>query len=450
MAASRSPFSPEDGRAIYQFVSEYLYFSRPDIIVHGEPLNSTLLFALLTALVQGKAIIIGEPGLGKTTAAEYISSLVYRLPLGTIWSGTLGGHPEQTEEKIVGRPDLAMLNVGREEVVWTNFAQLPVKIVDEINRLPETKQSLILDGIDRGHWEYLNEMILNAEHCLFATANYQDRGTGTIIAPLLDRFDIMVESKHPGPNLAFSITGIDQKNDILRHSGCEENLQTILRQRLPYHEKIAGIDQNCDEFETYIRDRYGLKLPNRVERQQLVETISGIDFDIDANAYSRFLIAELCFCNQYGQKRSNEVCDEACHFSGYLCRETKNCISNRFPVSMKSYARALAWLLEKDLVDLEVLRTVAPYTLAHRIEWRDDVMAYHQNRCRLDPLPIYLAKEAVKKVYRRYVEQNEEVKKALGAACNAIETGKGRPEIKGDHPLFHEIIKDLGVGLSEE
>ncbi len=443
MPLNRSHFNSEDGRALYEFVSDHLYFSRPDIVVDNKPFNSTLLLALLTALVQGKAIIIGEPGLGKTTAVEFISSLIYRLPLGTIWSGTLGGHPEQTEEKIVGRPDLAMLNTGREEVVWTNFAQLPVKIVDEINRLPETKQSLILDGIDRGHWEYLNEMILNEEHCLFATANYQDRGTATIIAPLLDRFDVMVESKHPGPNLAFSIADTGYKSEILRHSGCEENLQTILRQRLPYHEKMAGIDQNCDEFETYVYDRYGLKLPNRLERQKISETIRTISFDADADAYSRFLIAELCFCYQYGQKRSNELCDDSCHYSGYLCREVRNCISNRFPVSLKIYSQALAWLLGKDPVNIEILRAVAPYVLAHRIQWRDDIIALNQNKRREDPLPVYLAKEAVKKVYRRYVEQSDEVKKALAVACKIFEGEDCDVKIEGDHPLFHEIKKDL-------
>ncbi|HLQ50415.1 MAG TPA: ATP-binding protein, partial [Terriglobales bacterium] len=74
-------------RDMYTFISERLYFNRPDLSVQGESANATLLLSLLTALIGGKALIIGEPGLGKTTAAEYMCSLLYCLPLGVIWSG---------------------------------------------------------------------------------------------------------------------------------------------------------------------------------------------------------------------------------------------------------------------------------------------------------------------------------------------------------------------------
>ena len=168
---------------IYQFISDHLYYNRPDMEVKGERFNSAILFSLLTAQ-QGARIDHWRTWLGKTTSAEFVCSLVYEFPLGVIWGSEVSGHPEQTEEKIIGRPDLGKLNQGEEDVVWTNFTQIPVKIVDEINRLPETKQSMILDGVDRGNWEYLNEMIINDEYCLFATANYQDGGTNTIIAPL--------------------------------------------------------------------------------------------------------------------------------------------------------------------------------------------------------------------------------------------------------------------------
>src|SRR2546421_1942162 len=101
-------------RDMYTFISERLYFNRPDLSVQGESANATLLLSLLTALIGGKTLIIGEPGLGKTTAAEDICSLLYCLPLGGIWRGGVSGHPEQTEGKNVGRPKLGKLNQGEE------------------------------------------------------------------------------------------------------------------------------------------------------------------------------------------------------------------------------------------------------------------------------------------------------------------------------------------------
>ena len=210
---------------IYNFLSESLYLSRPDIEINGFKFNSALLMSLLTGLCQGKELIVGEPGLGKTTSAEYVCSLLYRFPLGIIWASEVSGHPEQTEEKIIGRPDLGKLNQGEEFVIWSHFTLLPIKIVDEINRLPETKQSIILDGVDRGNWEYLNDAVINREYCLFATANYQDRATHTIIAPLIDRFDVMVESKHPGPNLAYIIGNQGTKDHFLRHEKLEAEVK---------------------------------------------------------------------------------------------------------------------------------------------------------------------------------------------------------------------------------
>ena len=99
---------------IYTYIRDHLYLNRPDMTVNGEDFNSALLMSLLVGLCRGKALIIGEPGLGKTTSVEYVGALLYRIPLGTIWKGEVSGHPEQTEEKIIGRPDLGKLNLGEE------------------------------------------------------------------------------------------------------------------------------------------------------------------------------------------------------------------------------------------------------------------------------------------------------------------------------------------------
>jgi hypothetical protein len=432
---------------IYDFIGEGLYLNRPDMEIKGERFNSTLLMSLLTGLCQGKELVIGEPGLGKTTSAEYACSLLYRFPLGTIWGSEVSGHPEQTEEKIIGRPDLGRLTQGEEVVIWSHFAQLPIKIVDEINRLPETKQSLILDGVDRGNWEYLNDAIINREYCLFATANYEDRGTNTIIAPLVDRFDVMVESQHPGPNMASIIGTQGDRGQILRHEGLEEKFQGVLAQKTSYSDQMKQIEALCDQFGEVITKVTGIQTLSRPERQSILSDMEKIPFDLDSNAYLRFVISELSFCYWFGQKRSNEVCDDGCHFTGYLCNKIRNCISNRLPTSVRKFSQALAWFLGDEEVKLRHLTTVLPFTLAHRTQWKEESIAQAEKEIRSNPVEIYMAKGAVSEMSRRYVEQSQHVKEAL-AVAGRINEGEACEPLEGDHPIYWEIRKDLGEEIT--
>ncbi len=429
---------------IYQFISDHLYLNRPDIEINGARFNSTILLSLFTGLNRGKELIIGEPGLGKTTSAEFVCSLVYQFPLGVIWGSEVSGHPEQTEEKIIGRPDLGKLNQGEEDVVWTNFSQVPVKIVDEINRLPETKQSLILDGVDRGNWEYLNEMIINEEYCLFATANYQDGGTNTIIAPLVDRFDVMVESRYPGANLSFLIGKAKRKDQILRHSKYEKDLLRVLKSKTVYEKKIPKLEEVCNAFGEHIHEVLGVKPLQKQDRDQISLDMENLELDLDASAFTRMLLAEFSFCERYGQKRVVESCDEGCHYTGYLCHDIKNCASNRLPTSIKQYAQALAWFLGDSEIGIEHVKAVIPYALAHRVQWKDEVLSQKERAKRDDPFAIYLAKEAVKTVSQRYREQSDHLKNAL-AIGSKIFQGEPLQPLDGDHPLYVEIKKDIEV-----
>lgn len=430
-------------RALYTFIGEHLYLNRPDLEAGGEKFNSTLLLSLLTALLGGKALVIGEPGLGKTTSAEYVSALLYRIPLGVLWGSEVAGHPEQTEEKMIGRPDLGRLNRGEEQVVWSNFVQLPVKLIDEINRLPETKQSLILDGVDRGNWEYLNQILLQEEYCLFATANYQDQGTQTLIPPLLDRFDVMVESKHPGANLSFFISQQRKKDDLLRAPECERAFYTVLLDKAAPAEKEARLEQLNERFAGLLRERHGLTTLGKAGRQTLRAEITGLEFTAEASAFARTALAEFSFCCTYGQKRSNEECPEGCHYSGYLCYQVRNCASNRLPVSLRRYAQALAWFLHSSQVEAEHVRCVLPFILAHRVQWRDTYVSAREREARRDPLPLYLAKQAVAETWHRFAEQREHILNALARAAHIL-AGEDLPPLEGDHPIFAEIKWDVG------
>lgn len=458
MPCARGPTSRNRGRAlgpsdlrqkvwdVCLYIQENLYLNRPDLEVGGVRLNSALLMSLLTALCQGKALVIGEPGLGKTTSAEYVGALVYQFPLGALWRAEVSGHPEQTEEKIIGRPDLGRLNQGEEVVVWSHFALLPVKIVDELNRLPETKQSLILDGVDRGNWTYLDDAIMNDDYCLFATANYADRGTNTVIAPLLDRFDVMLESKHPGANLAYLIAVQRSRALALRHPRLEEELRRVLSHRIGHEALMTKVDGACAEFGAALAEDFGIPSLFREERAEIRTRIRSIPFGLDFNAFLRFTVAELSFCYRFGQKRTNETCEEGCHFTGYLCGAVNSCISNRFPASAATFAQALAWLLGEAEVGIEQLTTVLPFTLAHRIRWKEAALAQAEGERRTDPLEIFMAKGAVRQLHRRYSEQHDEIKAALSVAGQRVE-GDAPIPIEGDHPLYWEIRRDLGEDL---
>ncbi len=449
MASQSNGALREAVHEIHDYIQENLYFNRPDMTLNGKKYNSALLLCLISGLRKGKTLIIGEPGLGKTTSAEYVCSLLYRFPLGTIWGSEVAGHPEQTEEKIIGRPDLGKLNLGEEVVVWSHFAMLPVKIVDEINRLPETKQSMILDGVDRGNWEYLNDAIINKEYCLFATANYQDRGTNTIIAPLVDRFDLMVESKHPGANLAYMIGMRGAGGAVLRHEELEAEFHRVLSQRTSYEARMEAVESLCDRFGEILKNEANITTLSRAQREIIRAEMDSIPFDLDANAFLRMVLCELSFCHRFGQKRSNETCEEGCHFTGYTCNGIRNCISNRFPISARNMAQGLAWFVGDKEVGIEHLKAILPYTLAHRIQWKDEVIAQHEKEPRTDPLPIHMAKQCVKVMHRRYMEQGGQIKNALAVACRVAE-GESLEPIKGDHPIFWEIRKDLGEEVLEQ
>ena len=146
----------------------------------------------------------------------------------------------------------------------------------------------------------------------------------------------------------------------------------------------------------------------------------------------------------YGQKRSNEECPEGCHYTGYLCYQVQNCASNRLPISLRRYAQALVWFLGGEQVEAEHVRWVLPFVLAHRTQWRDAYVAARERESRRDPLPLHLAKQATAESWRRFAEQREDIMGALAVAARIL-AGEDVPPSQGDHPIFAEIQRDLGI-----
>jgi hypothetical protein len=117
-------------------------------------------------------------------------------------------------------------------------------------------------------------------------------------------------------------------------------------------------------------------------------------------------------------------------------------------MSALAYAQTMAWLIGDSAAGLDHLIAVLPYTLAHRIKWKESTLALREKEPRLDPLPIYLAKKAVEEVHRRYMEQAPQIKSALAAAGRIME-GESLEPVQGDHPLYWEIRRDLEMAYGD-
>ena len=60
----------------------------------------------------------------------------------------------------------------------------------------------------------------------------------------------------------------------------------------------------------------GVKPLQRKDRDQIRAEMESLDMDLDASAFTRMLLAEISFCERYGQKRVVENCEEGCHYTG--------------------------------------------------------------------------------------------------------------------------------------
>ncbi len=395
--------------ALYDTIGEKFYRNMPDLRLSSAEdrtaYNSCLLFSTLTALNNGKILLFGEYGGGKTTSAEYVLSIFRGIPLDVVKMGQIRGHPELTEEKIKGRPDLAKMNAGiGEEVIWEFFPLLPGHIIDEINRIPESKQSMILEGVGRGIWQYLREIIFKENTPLFSTNNYADKGNVELVPPMKDRFDVAVESKYPGVLNALDIA-LDYTNpddDLLTQKSISGKvIDILLAGKKRVEEELPAM---MEEYKGHISKTLGVQTLSADDLTRISGEIRSKDVDDNAKMFLKMLITELNWSPDYGQKRTGEMPGE--HDAMYLFSRITNAGSRRMDKSIVHYARSLAWLAGSPKVTLEHVTTVAPYAMWHRLVWEDSewLRGLKQARKRDDPLELFASKKAVEEVRERMGE----------------------------------------------
>ena len=135
---------------------EIKYFNKDTQKVNTKTLPEILSLCVLNALVPNSAmILVGGHGGGKTSLTKLLGRMFTGYSLNEIESSIIRGHPQLTEEKLVGTLKLGkLMHDGEEEVVWRHFVLNFWKIIDEVNRLTPYAQDILLSLLAEGTIKY--------------------------------------------------------------------------------------------------------------------------------------------------------------------------------------------------------------------------------------------------------------------------------------------------------
>ena len=321
--------------------------------------------AVINALVdRGTMMLYGGHGGGKTTLAKYLGQIFCHLSKDKIEDCILRGHPQLTEEKILGSLDFAQITnakplnkYGKIDVVWNTFVDSKWKIIDEINRLSPYAQNILLSLLAEGSVKYQDESRIVPPFTLYATLNPKDNANEELSLPFKDRFALALPITMPDYD-SFSTIGKRDKNSRAK-------------------------------LEEY--------LPN-VDLREVQNDIKSLSYTPEAELFINYIIASYRLCMR-ASKESNDTLSvdknlcENCRMKSEekVCNKIKQPLSVRVKEDLYRYGKALAWFLGAPQVTIEHIMILAPYMIWHRTvlskkftlslteAWKDESSKKHIN-----------------------------------------------------------------------
>lgn len=319
------------------------YLTEKSKKVSTSKLPEILTLCVLNALVPNSAILlVGGHGGGKTTLSKLLGRMFTAASLNDIESSIIRGHPQLTEEKLIGTLKLGkLMKEGEEEVVWRKFVTNFWKIIDEVNRLTPYAQDILLSLLAEGTVKYYDSIKSINKYCLFATINPHDIGTFELSQPFLDRFGISVPISMPASHdLQLILSGKDEK-----YSGMDELVQVP---------EILSID----------------------DLMEIWYYVNRIPFSSEVNNYIHAIIREFTLCSRVDKGNTEDIKPSAglcsgCHFNTAqnICNKIDSILSVRVAKDLLRYSKALAWLLGINKIDVNIVNTIAPYIISHRTKY---------------------------------------------------------------------------------
>lgn len=296
--------------------------------------------AVINALVdRGTMLLFGGHGGGKTTLAKYLGQIFYRLSKDEIEDCILRGHPQLTEEKILGSLDIAQLTGAKKlinekiEVLWNTFVDSPWKIIDELNRLSPYAQNILLSLLAESSVKYHNESKRLPNFSLYATMNPKDDANFSMSLPFLDRFAIAIPMTMPDYESLSTIGKLDKsskRDDLLNY------LQNF----------------NLEEVQNEIRE---------------------INLTEDADLFINYLISSFRLCKRITKEANDSISVDnglcaGCHHQApeKVCNKVVHPLSVRVKEDLYRYSKALAWFLGDIEVKYDHIFALAPFMIWHR------------------------------------------------------------------------------------
>jgi len=430
--------------------------------------QDALIFTYLSCITGGKIFIAGVPGLGKTTLAQATASVTWAIPYEIEQAATLKCTPELTDSIINGRVHFGKLvNKGEEEAVWSITALIPgAKIVDEINRTSAGKQNIIMQPIENGYWQVLNNVLPESEYIrtpFLAAINYDDSGTSSITPPLADRFNLLVELKS-----AAGLTNLINKSKELKERICDhdltERIYNVINDPSTNAEyKREEIKKLSEEFAR--NEKRKDFVLNREDRTKIRKCLDEIIADEDAELFIPFLDSQLTYNIYSGTEGRGELFENSKdpgarttssndnHYLKYMTSHLKNNIGNRaFLSGTEDYVKALAFLDGKKTYGIEELKLVLPYALAHRIKWKEEITNRYiderndiKNYDKLN-ITIFTAKQELEQFIKEEFEPNKEHLKNIQSILYGADTEKLEDYIRTkhlDHPYYTYLLHKI-------
>lgn len=313
-------------------------FSIPELSERKVYLVETL--AVINAIVEkGTMMLYGGHGGGKTTLSKYLGQIFVHLSKEKIEDCILRGHPQLTEEKILGTLDFAqmmspnLIKDGKINVIWNDFVDSQWKIIDEINRLSPYAQNILLSLLAESSVKYHNQSKTLSSFTLFATMNPKDNANFELSLPFLDRFALALPITMPDYD-SFSTIGRKDKSNI--------------------------------NLSDWIQD---------FSLEAVQDEVKNVQYTDDAEFFINFLIDSYRLCCRVS-KETNEslsvdktLC-KGCHYEAEnkVCSKIKHPLSVRVKEDLYKYGKAMAWFLGDPKVEVKHIELLAPYMIWHRSE----------------------------------------------------------------------------------